>query len=59
MKCDNCLNARVILSENGKHSICCLSEKKAMDCILGEKSNRVERPKKDGDVDENRRNNML
>lgn len=53
MKCDNCLNARVILSENGRHRICCLSEKKAMDCILGKESNKVERPKKDGDVDEN------
>lgn len=41
MKCDNCLNARRIISENGLHSICCLSEKNAMDCIMGKKDQRV------------------
>lgn len=41
MKCDNCLNARRVISENGLHSICCLSEKVAMDCIMGKKDQRV------------------
>ena len=41
MKCDNCLNARKVISENGLHSICCLSEKVAMDCIMGKKDQRV------------------
>lgn len=41
MKCDNCLNARRIISENGSHSICCLSEKVAMDCLMGKKDQRV------------------
>lgn len=41
MKCDNCLNARRIISENGLHSICCLSEKVAMDCIMGKKDQRL------------------
>ena len=41
MKCDNCLNARRVISENGLHSLCCLSEKVAMDCIMGEKNQRV------------------
>ena len=33
-KCDLCINSRAIISENGLHYICCLSEKKAMECIL-------------------------
>lgn len=41
MKCDNCLNARRIISENGLHSICCLSEKVAMDCLMEKKDQRV------------------
>ena len=40
-KCDSCLNSRIVVSENGLHSICCLSEKKAVDCMLGEKDNYV------------------
>ena len=52
MKCDNCLNARRIISENGLHSICCLSEKVAIDCIMGKKDHRVP-PKGHGiDADE-------
>ena len=34
VKCDNCLNARRIMSENGLHSICCLPEKIAMECLM-------------------------
>ena len=41
MKCDGCLNSRRIISENGLHSICCLSEKKAMDCIMGKKEFKI------------------
>ena len=41
MKCDDCLNARRIISENGLHSICCLSEKNAMECLMGQKDHRV------------------
>jgi len=33
-KCDLCINSRAIISENGRHYICCLSEKKAIECIL-------------------------
>ena len=36
-KCDNCLNSRPIVSENGMHSICTLSDKAAMNCITGKK----------------------
>lgn len=36
-KCDLCINSRAIISENGCHYICCLSEKKAMECILNVK----------------------
>lgn len=41
MKCNNCLNARVVISENGTHLLCCLSEKVAMDCIMEKKDQRV------------------
>ena len=41
MKCDNCLNARKIISENGLHSVCCLSEKVAVDCLVGKKDQRI------------------
>ena len=36
--CNNCLNSRVILSENGYKVICCLSDKKALECILSDYS---------------------
>lgn len=34
-KCENCLNSRIIISENGYKSICALSDKYACECILG------------------------
>lgn len=43
-KCDSCLNSRMVTSENGLHSICCLSEKKAVACMFGEKDHYVEFP---------------
>ncbi len=36
-KCETCLNSRPIISENGLHSVCCLSSKKAVDCIINKK----------------------
>ena len=47
-KCDSCLNSRLVVSENGLHSVCCLSEKNAVDCMLGEKDKYVEFPKMKG-----------
>lgn len=41
MKCDNCLNARRIISENGLHSVCCLSDRIAVDCFVGKKDQRI------------------
>jgi len=36
MKCDKCLNSRPIMSENGLHRVCGLSnEKEAVDCLIG------------------------
>lgn len=35
--CETCLNSRGIISENGMHRICSLSEKTSMDCITGKK----------------------
>lgn len=40
-KCDNCLNARKIISENGLHSICCLSDKVAVNCLIGKKDQKI------------------
>ena len=31
----------MIISENGYHPICCLSQKKAVDCMMGEKNHFV------------------
>ena len=39
------MNSRMVISENGLHSICCLSEKKAIDCMFGEKDHYVEFPR--------------
>lgn len=41
MKCDTCLKSRPIVSENGIHHACCLSDKKVMQCVLGEKNHYV------------------
>lgn len=41
MKCDKCLNARKIISENGLYSVCCLPEKVAVDCLMEKKDQRV------------------
>lgn len=40
-KCEKCLKSRLIVSENGYHAVCCLSQKKAMDCIMGKKNHFV------------------
>ena len=49
MRCDKCLNSRPVLSENGWHSICCLSVKAMEKCLAGEKDRFVENPmRKDG-----------
>ena len=31
--CKECLNSRLILSENGWHAICTLPQRKALDCL--------------------------
>lgn len=38
MKCDTCLNRRMIMSENGLHAVCGLSQVKAVECITQTKS---------------------
>ncbi len=40
-KCEICANSRIVVSENGIHPICCLSEKKAIDCIAGVKDHYI------------------
>ena len=34
MRCDSCLNARRIVSENGFHPICCLPDKEVRECLI-------------------------
>ncbi len=50
-KCKDCLNSRVIISENGHSVRCTLSEKKNLDCLMGTASHFVAliKPQKDGD----------
>ena len=43
-RCDTCLNSRVIISGNGYHSVCCLSQKNAVDCITKQKDYYAENP---------------
>ena len=35
--CKDCTHSRIGVSENGYHTICCLSSKAAMECITGKK----------------------
>lgn len=49
-KCEMCINSRKIISENGFHSICCLSQKKALDCMMNRKSSFLTL-KKDNELD--------
>jgi len=49
MKCDTCLEARCVVSENGFHHICSMREEFAMDCLLGKKDYYVRNPIKVGD----------
>ena len=44
-KCEKCLNRRMIVSENGYHFICSLSDIAARNCILGKKDHFIQRPK--------------
>lgn len=52
MKCDNCLNSRKIISENGLYSVCCLSEKVAVDCLMEKKDQRIIIPQSDEEMAE-------
>lgn len=36
--CEKCLHSRLIISENGYHAVCCLSQKKAVNCMMGKKN---------------------
>ena len=37
-KCEECVHSRPIISENGYHSVCCLSSKAMVDCLMDKKS---------------------
>ena len=42
-KCDSCVNGWVCISENGYCAKCTLSQKKAIDCLTGIKSNYIQK----------------
>lgn len=48
-KCDKCLYSRIVVSENGLHSVCCLSQKKAVDCLFGKKNYFIYKYRKEKD----------
>lgn len=35
-RCNDCLNSRLIISENGWHAVCTLSGRAAIQCITGQ-----------------------
>ena len=37
-KCEECLHSRMIVSENGYRAVCCLSQRAAVNCMMGKKS---------------------
>jgi hypothetical protein len=41
MKCQNCINGKTVLSENGYHIVCCLPDKQAMRCLLGKPDKKI------------------
>lgn len=49
MRCDTCINARAILSENGWHYVCALSSKASSKCITGVKIQYTKSPEKESD----------
>lgn len=50
VKCDTCFNSRPIISENGIHYACCLSDKSALKCMTGKQKGYIENPmRKKGD----------
>jgi len=44
MKCESCLNRYAVISENGLHYNCSLSEKQAIECILRKKEHYIKMP---------------
>ena len=47
-KCDSCVNGWVRISENGYSAKCTLSQKKAIDCLIGVKSHYIQNPSTKG-----------
>ena len=43
IKCDSCVNGWVRISENGYCTKCTLSQKKAINCLIGVKSYYIKR----------------
>lgn len=51
MKCDNCLNGVPVVSENGIHYNCSLSERKALYCLTSQEDSYIRNPMKKDNED--------
>lgn len=48
-KCNECLNHRLVVSENGYHAVCCLSSRKTIECMTNRKSHFITIKKNEDD----------
>ena len=44
IKCDDCVFARLVTSENGKHPVCVRDEEEARKCIMGVEDQYIKHP---------------
>lgn len=51
-KCDGYIYSRLVVSENGFHSVCCLSDNAAIACLTGKVNMRAVLAKSGGGEDE-------
>ena len=54
-KCDSCMNSRPVVSENGIHFSCSLSQRKATQCLIGLKDNHVSVAREDDKYETNKK----
>lgn len=48
-KCDSCMHSRLVLSENGWHRACCLSQHMEMLCVSGKVNRHIPKPHKESE----------
>lgn len=55
IKCDSCMNSRPVVSENGIHFSCSLSQRKATQCLIGLRDNYAPLNKEDDKYETNKK----